>query len=67
MSIAQTGIMVLSAATGATSKGLLVDSTYFTVQYQTDSNGGSKTHADKVDNEWPTVGLGRVQPAAGFR
>ncbi|CEF83597.1 hypothetical protein SNK03_008254 [Fusarium graminearum] len=37
------------------------------IQYQTDSNGEGKTHADKVDNEWPTVGLGCVQPAAGFR
>jgi hypothetical protein len=54
----------LSAATGATSNGLL-DGQY--IQYQTDSNGESKTHADKVDNEWPTAGLGRVQPAAGFR
>ncbi|UZP44141.1 hypothetical protein NXS19_011953 [Fusarium pseudograminearum] len=36
------------------------------IQYQTNSNGEGKTHAGKVDNEWPTAGLGCVQPAAGF-
>ncbi|EWY98648.1 hypothetical protein FOYG_03026 [Fusarium oxysporum NRRL 32931] len=36
-------------------------------QYQTASNGGSKIYVNEVNNEWPTVGLGRVHPAAGFR